>query len=163
MLMLMLMVMRMRVQYFSTEGWTYTGQWSDGQMSGVGKRIDATQGSSYVGGFADGTRDGAGTFSWSVVAESTSSGSTAVPSGGSLTCRWEDGEPVGPVEISLSSGISVRGNLQDGVWDGEVVTTDENGAQTVDIFEDGAWSDGVGNFVHALEAMMTVASMLESW
>ena len=80
-----------------------------------------------------------------------------------MICKWDDGEPVGPVEISLSTGISVRGNLQGGAWDGEVVTADENGKETVDIFEDGVWRDGVGNFVHALEAMMTVASMLESW
>ena len=80
-----------------------------------------------------------------------------------MTCRWKDGQPVGPVEIRLCSGISVRGKLRGGVWDGEVVTTDDSGVETTDVFEGGVRSDGVGNFVHALESMMTVAAMLESW
>ena len=44
-----------------------------------------------------------------------------------------------------------------------MVTTAADGSETIDVFEDGVWEDGVGNFVAALEAMMTVAALLESW
>ena len=151
-------------QYFSAEGWTYSGQWRDGQMSGAGIRVDATQGSTYEGGFADGTRDGDGIFSWIDPPEEGGEAEEDEASGGSLACGWADGEPVGEVKITLSpSGVVIRGNLRDGVWDGEVVTTAADGSETIDVFEDGVWEDGVGNFVAALEAMITVAALLESW
>ena len=132
-------------------------------MSGFGRRVDATQSSSYEGGFADGTRDGDGTFAWIVSGDATLKDEIEAANAGSLTCRWDDGEPIGPVEINLSSGVTVRGNLQGGVWDGEVVTTAADGNETIDIFGDGVWKDGIGNFVYALEAMTIVASMLEGW